>query len=150
MYIFEIPFKGRQRDLKIRYSILKPDPVLQKVEESIVLYLRPTMAGLFKCGKEYENEKNIRTYGIKTYTETDSQFVPLFTAIKNHDFKTVKTIFDRKKMGLDVKMSGNREPVHYAAYFNDVKTLRLLIDRKVDQSSGHQWVYANTICYCER
>lgn len=35
-------------------------------------------------------------------------------------------------MSLDVKMSGNREPIHYAAYYNDTKTLRYLIDHKVD------------------
>lgn len=132
MYIFDIPFKGKYRDLKIRYSVIKPDPVLQKVEESIILYLQLPTIGLYKCGKEFENEINKKTYGIKTYKETEPQFVPLFSAIKNHDFKAVKSIFSRKKMSLDVKMSGNREPIHYAAYYNDTKTLRYLIDHKVD------------------
>lgn len=136
MYVFEIPYKGKYRNLNIRYTTIEPDPVLLALKEKLVLYVNPS---IFSCGEVYQRELldkernlNLKKYGIKDYEETDPTYVDLFNALKNRDLELVKQVLQTHKMALNVKLSGNREPVHYAAYFNDAETLTYLIEHGVD------------------
>lgn len=136
MYVFEIPYKGKHRNLTIRYSIEEPDPVLRALKEKLTLYVNPSM---FSCGEAYQEELlakerklNLKKYGIKEYEETEPTYVDLFNALKKRDLESVKQVLQTKKMALHIKLSGDREPIHYAAYFNDAQTLTYLIEQGVD------------------
>ena len=136
MYVFEIPYKKKYRNLTIRYSIEEPDPVLRALKEKLTLYVNPCM---FSCGEAYQEELlakerklNLKEYGIKEYEETEPTYVDLFNALKKRDLESVKQVLQTKKMALHVKLSGDREPIHYAAYFNDAQTLTYLIEQGVD------------------
>lgn len=129
MFSFGVPYEGKYRNLRIRFTTVIPDSKLKLVEDNIYLYVNRTG---FSCNGEYEKRLNHKKYGIVTYSESNSKFRPLFIALKNKQSNSVKEIFDKSKIPFNVKMTGDREPIHYAAYFNDVKTLKYLIANRVD------------------
>ena len=51
--------------------------------------------------------------------------------LEKRDFNNIKKLLETK-FDINVIMLGNRTPIHYASYHNDIKTLKYLINKGVD------------------
>lgn len=131
----KLPLKGKYREFDLKITILKAEPRLKSYKESIYLY----------CGKQDKFVKKIMTkIEMKDKylnllsspidaNQSDILLQPLHNALKDKDFIKIKKIIEEDyNSNVNIEMFLGRTPVHYASFYNDVKTLNYLIDRGGD------------------
>lgn len=76
-----------------------------------------------------DQETNLRIgtgYDLQT-KEDNATLAPLFEALKDRNTSKVLDELNEKNLSVDVRFFGEKTPMHYAAYYNDVKTLKALM-----------------------
>lgn len=78
-----------------------------------------------------EQETNLRIgtgYDLQT-KEDNASLSPLFEALKDKNTSKVIQELTSKNLSADVRFFGQKTPMHYAAYYNDVKTMEALLEQ---------------------
>ena len=122
--MIEIPLK-EHRKLTIKLSVIRPEKMFESHPVKTYLYVdRSDMI----CGeplKRQEEQKRVAKLTIDT-NETNETLMPLAKALWEQNTLGIKQIIPTK-IDVNVSMVAERNPLHYAAYLNDIDTLRYLI-----------------------
>jgi len=133
--VIQLPFKGRYREFDLKITVLKPESTLLFYKKMVYLYCGKQDKFISKVMKE-ENEYNTRTKLIRTPIDANQSniiFQPLHNALRAKDFMEVKRIIELdNNITANTEMLIGRTPVHYAAFYNDIKTLQYLIKNNAD------------------
>jgi hypothetical protein len=120
----EVPFKGHNK-LTIKLSVIRPEKIFESHPVKTYLYVdRSDMI----CGeplKREQEQKRVAKLTIDT-NETNETLMPLAKALWEQNTLGIKQIIPTK-IDVNVSMVAERNPLHYAAYLNDIDTLRYLI-----------------------
>ncbi len=125
----EVPLKNKYRKITVKLEVKKPETRFLNTSQNIYFFLEKA-----RCPNEdakhralIHKNKNV----VIDKVETNTTLVPLYNALKNKDSNKVQELINE---GLDSKsiMLGNRQPVHYASFFNDDTTLKYLISKNVN------------------
>ena len=125
--VVKVPLK-RYSGLRVKLTILRPETVFKKLTDSSA-YFYINYAPDLMCGKEledYREQVRIKNLTIDT-EETNTSLVPLYQALKDKDTKEVKKIIT-SGIPVNVKMIGERTPLHFSAYENDRATSEYLLE----------------------
>lgn len=128
--VIEAPFK-KHNAVTVELTMIRPEKVFQKSDHEFYFYVYYTTDQI--CGKrfeEYMEAKRIENLTIDTQ-ETNETLKPLYKALMDKDSETVKQIIN-SGTSANVKMIGNRTPLHFSSYVNDAPTSEYLIKQGAD------------------
>ena len=114
--------------LLVELTMLRPESVFSTLEDPS-LYFYMNFAPDLMCGKElleYREQKRINNLTIDTQ-EINETLKPLYKALKDKNLKDVKKIIE-SGISVNVRMIGERTPLHFSAYENDARTSDYLLD----------------------
>jgi len=132
--VIKVPLKGHGK-LTVKLTMLRPETVFNTLEDPS-LYFYINYAPDLMCGKElkeYREEKRIKNLTIDTQ-ETNETLKPLYKALKDKNLKDVTKIIE-SGVSVNVKMIGERTPLHFSAYENDKKTSDYLLHVGADMEA---------------
>ncbi|MDD2566842.1 MAG: ankyrin repeat domain-containing protein [Thiovulaceae bacterium] len=81
-----------------------------------------------------DQETNLRIgtgYDLQT-NENNTTLAPLFDALTEANTTKVSQELQTKQLNVDVRFFGDKTPLHYAAYHNDLPTIELLLQKGAD------------------
>lgn len=128
--VIEAPFKNNNA-VTVELTMIRPEKVLQKSDHEFYFYVDYTTDQI--CGKRYEEyieAKHIKNLTIDT-EEINETLIPLYKALMDKNLETVKQIIN-SGISANVKMIGNRTPLHFSSYVNDAPTSEYLIQKGAD------------------
>jgi len=120
LYVLETPLKNHTR-LRIKLKSTKLESRL-KEGESFYLYI-DKHRGI--CGEKRTAWINKKNNPIEK-VESNETLKPLYRALISKNSNRVKELIENN-LSVDVEMIGERNPVHYSAFYDDEKTLNYLI-----------------------
>jgi len=128
--VIEAPFKNNNA-VTVELTMLHPEKVFQELNHEFYFYVDYTADRT--CGKHYE--KYMEAVRIKHLTidtqETNETLKPLYKALMSKDLRRVKQIIN-SGISVNVKMIGERTPLHFSSYINDTATSQYLIKQGAD------------------
>jgi len=129
--VFEVPFHKQYEKVKLRVTVLAVEPKLLNQDKPYSFYLDKN--SYWSCGKAYENEmktlehKKMLEEMVIQKVETNATLKPLFWALMTKQPGEVKKLTP-SKFDINIKMVGDRTPLHYAAFVNDSSSTQYLLD----------------------
>lgn len=132
LYFIDVPFQKKFYNLKIKLTTKVIPKSFHKITSNTYMVLREARGS---CPRNPEDvQKQLKREQDTELSiqrgEHNNTLVILYKALKNKNFTRVQNLLEND-FSLNVKMHGDRKPIHYAAYFNDKKTLQYLIDNGV-------------------
>ena len=128
--VIEAPLK-KHNTVTLELTMIRPEKVLQKSDHDFYFYVDYTTDQI--CGKRYEEyleAKRIKNLTIDT-KENNETLIPLYKALVDKNLETVKQTIS-SGTSADVKMIGDRTPLHFSSYVNDAATSEYLIKQGAD------------------
>lgn len=128
--VIEAPFK-QHNAVTVQLTMIRPEKVLQELDHEFYFYVDYTTDQI--CGQrfeEYMEAQRVKNLTIET-EETNETLKPLYKALMGKSLKTVKQIIN-SGTSANVKMIGNRTPLHFSSYVNDATTSEYLIKKGAD------------------
>ena len=128
--VIDTPFK-KHRNVTVELTIIKPEKIFSESDNDFYFYVDYTKDHI--CGKRYD--EYMEAYRIKNLIidtqETNETLKPLYKALMGKNLETVKQIIN-SGTSANVKMIGNRTPLHFSSYVNDAPTSEYLIKKGAD------------------
>jgi hypothetical protein len=124
--VIEVPLKGHQK-LDVKLTVLKPETMFLKEHDTVYMYINKSMA---TCGKEREEmleKKHIENLTITT-PEINETLKPLADALWDRALPKVQALIP-SQFDVNARMVGERTPLHIAAYFDDIATIKYLVSQ---------------------
>jgi len=121
LYVIETPLKNHT-NLTIKLKSIALENGL-KDKESVYLYINKHQGF---CGEKRRIWMNKRNNPIEK-AESNETLKPLYKALITKNSLKVKEEFMKNNFSVDVKMIGERTPLHYSAFYDDIETLNYLI-----------------------
>lgn len=128
--VIEAPFKNHNA-VTVQLTMIRPEKVLQELDHEFYFYVDYTTDQI--CGKRFE--EYMEAQRVKNLTidseETNETLKPLYKALMDKNLEIVKQIIN-SGTSANVKMIGNRTPLHFSSYVNDAPTSEYLIKKGAD------------------
>jgi len=128
--VIEAPLK-KHMAVTVELTMIRPEKVFQELDDDFYFYVDYTRDRI--CGKpfkDYLEVKRIKNLTIDTQ-ETNATLKPLYKVLITKNTETVKEIIN-SGISANVKMIGDRTPLHFSSYINDVFTSEYLIQQGAD------------------
>lgn len=128
--VIEAPFK-KHNAVTVQLTMIRPEKVLQELDHEFYFYVDYTTDQI--CGQrfeEYMEAQRVKNLTIET-EETNETLKQLYKALMDKNLEIIKQIIN-SGTSADVKMIGNRTPLHFSSYANDALTSQYLIKQGAD------------------
>ncbi len=133
--VVSIPLHGKYYKLDVKITVLKSESVVKRMSKDLYFYKDKHNKGIENIVTEdREFFRNLNLYSTMVDSnESNVSLKPFHDALLLKDFKKIKEFVENdNNFSVHTKMLIDRNSAHYAAFNNDIKTLKYLIEKGVD------------------